>query len=481
MNKFRIFFIIGVILVVVFAILFNFTNLFKRSVTNVSEYTMVKPISINNSLDITTENESDVKLTSYIPLAQSEILLGVVSYDLNLDDSEEQIHIIRRQNDPTGHLILLIALYNQKTRSWFRLQECETLVTQVKTMNLRFQSITNDPVMSLICEGLNEKNESTLTIFRILPHDDTLTNNSLILAFSDYGDSVQLDISKDYTNYVISVSRIIPENPDFIIEEIWEWDTAHNRYIKNKETIVTKDKIISAKIEKLLSSSKNEITQFVSGIWYKTTEARPLYIDFQFTEDKIVFSLIDYSEIYSVDSITQTNRGLYIGCINQSISSLKRYITIEIKSENSIELRIFQNLGLKGESAIDWNGVYTKFYASVKAKPIFEQPSKEIVSSFNGTYKNDTGIQLVLNSPEYFISQTTNAVEHGYFYLLLYNNQYLLDCVPAQGTQRKAFIIKKRIQNQLYSKNTILELIPIRITLTGPVETGEGILELIKQ
>ena len=482
MVKLRTIFIAVIIfIIIVFAVIINFTNIFKNTSVNNSDFTMVKPIIINNSLDITSEKESEVKLISYIPLAQSEILLGILSYDLNFDDSEEQIHIIRKQNDPTGHLILLIAMYNRKTKSWFRLAECETLVTQLKTLNLRFQSITNDPIMSLICEGLNEKNESTLTIYRIVPQNDTLTNNSLILAFSDYGDSVQLDNTNDSLSYVISVSRLIPENPDSIIEEIWKWDNIHNRYVKNKETIINKDKIINSKIEKLLSSSINEITQFINGIWYKTSEIKPLYIDFQFKENKIVFSLVDYSEIYSIDSITQTSRGLYISCINQSITSLKRYITIEIKSESSIELRIFQNLGVKGESAIDWNGVYTKYYSAVKTQSVFEQPSKEIVSSFNGTYLNDSGIQLILNSPEYQLTQATSISEHGYFYILIYNNKYILDCVPTLGAQRKAYIINKRIQNKLDSKHTSIELIPIKITLSGPVETGENVIELVKQ
>ncbi|HOT59517.1 MAG TPA: pallilysin-related adhesin [Spirochaetales bacterium] len=458
-------------------------GIFNTASTKSTDYIMTKPIIINNTMDIATENESKQKLTSLIPLSPSEILLGIISYDLNQDDSEEQIHIVRKQNDPAGHIVLIIAAYNVKTKIWFRLMECETLVTQLKTLNLRFQAITNDSIMSLICEGLNEKNESTLTIYRIIAKPETSANFTLVQVFSDYGDSVAFDTAQSSKDYSIVVSRTVPEAPDTIIEERYEWDFEQSRYAKKLETTIAKDKIINSKIEKLLASTKEEITQFITGIWYRNAEKNQLYIDFQFNEEKIIFSLEDYSEIYSIDSITMTNRGLYISCINQSIASLKRYITLEIRTETSIEVRMFQNLGVKGDSAIDWNGTYSRFYGSTKSKSIFEQLPKEIILSFNGTYKNDTGIQLVLNAPEYSLSKTANDMEHGFFYILLYKNQYILDCIPvnAQGATRKAFFIKKKIQNKLASKATILELVPIKITLKGPVETGETIIELSKQ
>lgn len=474
--------IIIVILIVIIAV--QLISMFKTSTAKSTDYIMTKPIIINNTIDITTENESKQKLTSFIPLSQSEILLGIISYDLNLDDSEEQIHIVRKQNDPAGHIVLIIAVYNQKTKAWMRLMECETLVTQLKTLNLRFQAITHDSIISLICEGLNEKNESTLTIYRIIAKPETLANFTLVQVFSDYGDSVLLDSTQKSESYSIVVSRTIPETPDMILEERWEWDATPSRYSKKSETIINKDKIINSKIEKLLlSSSKEEIIQYITGIWYRTAEKKQLYIDFQFNEEKVIFSVEDYSEIYSIDSITMTNRGLYISCYNQSIASLKRYITLEIRTETSIELRMFQNLGVKGDSAIDWNGTYSRFFGSFKTKSFFEQLPKEILLSFNGTYKNDTGLQLILNSPEYSLSKAANDTEHGFFYILLYNNQYILDCVPVNNpnAQRKAFYIKKKIQNKLDSKATILELVPVKITLKGPVETGETVIELSKQ
>ena len=474
-----------IIIIILVIITIQLVSTFKNSKAKSTDYIMTKPISINNTMDITTGNESKQKLTSFIPLSQSEILLGIISYDLNLDDSEEQIHIIRKQNDPAGHIFVLIAAYNQKTKTWFRMMECETLVTQLKTLNLRFQAITSDSIISLICEGLNEKNESTLTIYRIITKPETSTSFTLVQVFSDYGDSVLLESAQKSEGYSIIVSKTIPETPDMILEERWEWDAVLNRYMKKTETTISKNRIINSKIEKLLSSSKEEITQFITGIWYRTAEKKQLYIDFQFTEEKIIFSVDDYSEIYSIDSITMTNRGLYISSINQSIASLKRYTTIEIKTETSIELRMFQNLGVKGDSAIDWNGTYSRFYGTIKTKSFFEQIPKEILLSFNGTYKNDTGLQLVLNNPEYILNKTSNDTdtEHGFFYILLYKNQYILDCIPVNGpgAQRKTFFIKKRIQNKLDSKGTILELVPVKFTLKGPVETAETGIELIRQ
>lgn len=483
MFKRKTILVLIIIALLIVIITVQLINMFKTTTAKSTDFIMTKPIPINNSMDITAESESKQKLTSFIPLSQSEILLGIISYDLNLDDSEEQIHIVRKQNDPAGHIVLIIAVYNQKTKSWFRLMECETLVTQLKTLNLRFQAITNDAFISLICEGLNEKNESTLTIYRIIAKPETAANFILVQVFSDYGDSVLLNSAQKTESYFIVVSKTIPETPVMILEERWEWDPAYNRYTKKLETVINKEKIINSKIEKLLSSSKDEITQFITGIWYRLAEKKLLYIDFQFNEEKVIFSVDDYSEIYSIDSITMTNRGLYISCINQSITSLKRYITLEIRTETGIEIHMFQNLGVKGDSAIDWNGTYNRFYGSITSKSIFEQLPKEILLSFNGTYKNDTGLQLVLNAPEYSLSRTAHDVEHGFFYLLLYKNQYILDCIPVNttNTQRKAFFIKKKVQNKLDSKSILLELIPIKITLKGPIETGETAIELSKQ
>ena len=455
-----------------------------------SEYSIAKPIVINNVFDSAAETENPQKISSYIPLSPYETLLGITAVDLNLDDSEEQLHVVRKQTDPSGHLFLLVAQYNPKTRTWSRILECETLVTQIKTLNLRIKLITGDNIMSLICEGLNDKNESTISIFRILQSQDAANKLLLQPVFSDFSDSVVLENESNENgktasdSEVISISKNDPDNPEVILEEKWRWDNPTNKYVKYNTQFIQRAKLISSKIAGILNSPTESIFGFVSGIWIKNQNKDSLIIDFQTNENLVVFLMTDYSEIYSIDSVTSTRLGLYISCINQSISTLKRYITLEIKSDNQVELRIFQNINVKGESSVDWNGTYSRYVGNTRNKVVYEPASKETSSAINGTYKDTAAQTLIFNYPSYLIRDASNAIiEEGFACMYSVQGKSLLDLIPTNNPSRprRTFMVSTKSVTILNIKKGLLLLQPVKISLTGILETGEASIEYERQ
>ena len=109
--------------------------------------------------------EERARAASEIPPAANEILMDVYSFNLDSDLEDEQVLAVRRTDDPSGLLRLVVADYLPASRAWVRAWEGSTAVTKVQTLQVLVKDVVGDHIPNIISVGMNERGEQAVSIF----------------------------------------------------------------------------------------------------------------------------------------------------------------------------------------------------------------------------------------------------------------------------------------------------------------------------
>ena len=434
------------------------------------------------------------RLFSAIPLETNETLLDLYSFNLDPDDEEEQILVIRRADDQNGLIRIVVADYSQQSRRWLRTWSGETLATNIKTFQITISDLLGSHEVNIICTGMNELNEQTMSVFwRLISEEDQRlqfapifhgSGDAVLVNTSDRADSYKLGQSKA-SSWSISIWRADPTGGNFLdqVKETWVWSVADNKYVSASTERIPGASIASRITETLLDGTTETFEDFLDGIWYKQStdplSDNALFVTFQPRDGAVLFSAQGIVEIYEWENSNSTRYGLYIACRNQSVRNLRRLMDVELVSMDTINLRVFQDLRIKADIAAKWDGRYRKLGPEM-AKAFQLAPSKAIHTKpeLDGFYTSEDGSELRLTGSSYTL-KTGELNESGGFAVFEISGLTILDLRALQTSQsvsnnRHSWTVTvTNKQNPEGEQKTILTLAPVRIGVAGP-EPLEG-------
>jgi hypothetical protein len=449
----------------------------------------------------TVQSIKSERLSSAIAIEANETLLDLYASNLDMDDEEEQILVIRRTDDPSGRIRIVVADYSPITRRWVRLWEDQTEATKIKTFQVTVGDILGDYSLAIICSGINDANEQTMSVFW-----RTFIDKSQRMQFSPIitvaGDTVTLNTTVRPDSYklglatapswTISAWRADPAaaNPMNQVKEVWNWDPASQRY-----QIISTEHIPGASIarrlaEAILDGQTATFENFIEGIWYKEStdplSEQALFLTFQPKDGAILFSAHGIVEIYEWENSNTTRYGLYVACRNQSVRNLRRLMDIELVSSDTINVRVFQDLRIKADIADRWDGRYRQLGAEM-AKAFRREPAEArmMPDSIDGEYQSGDGVRLSFSGTSYtWIDQ--DLTEIGYYTIFNLDASRILDmrrfqAAPDSLADRKSWILTLSGKDDAPGKPIrILTLQPVRIGLKG-IEKLDGPLLTLEQ
>ncbi len=382
--------------------------------------------------------ETTTKLTSAIALNPDETLLDLYAYNIDFEDEEdEQILVVRRTNDSAGKLRVVLADYSPLTRRWTRAWEGETLATKIKTFQLSIQDLIGDHNLNIICQGINESNEQTMTVF--WKSNDAKSAQGLYFStvFAAAGNNVELQTTERPESYKLGQSNaesfpILLWRADGAgvtapagalsldkIKETWNWDFSLKSYKKTSEEKITGSSTNQLLVDSILDGNIDTFTGFLDGIWYKESidplTSQALFITFQIRDKTLFFSGEGSLELFQWETSDLNRYGIYISCRNQSVQNLRRLINIELSSPNSIAVNVFQDLRIKAEIAKKWDGTYRRLSDEI-AKSSRKPPSTAVESKdrMTGAYSASDGSILNLDYPNYSLNASSQKEEGIY-------------------------------------------------------------------
>ena len=435
------------------------------------------------------------RLSSAIELEPDETLLDLYSFNLDFDDEDEQVLVVRASDDPAGAMRVVVADYSPGTRRWARAWEGVTAATQVKTFQVAVNDLVGDHNLNIVCTGINERNEQTMTVFwKTLPESGEpglwfakvfeMAGNAVLIEDVERPAAYKLGQS-NAESWTISVWRTDPSSGNFMdqVRETWTWNFAERRYVLAGEERIPGASIARRMAESVLDGKAETFERFLDGIWYKESvdPASPeaLFVTFQSGEDNVLFSGAGIVEIYQWESSNPTKYGLYIACRNNSVRNLRRLLDVELSASDAISIRVFQDLRIKADVSGKWDGVYRKLAPEI-ARGFRRDPSSAELSPSSpaGRYLAADGTELRFAGSTYVL-RDGGGLEEGGFGVYRLGDKLVMDMKAlkrngAASSARRSWLMATSTRSEEGGAPVdILTLTPVRIGIDG-VESVES-------
>lgn len=402
-----------------------------------------------------------VKVTAAIPLNPNETLLDLYSYNLDYDDEEEQILVVRLSDDPQGTIHIIVADYTPTTKRWTRAWQGNTLITKVKTLQISVNDLIGDHNLNIVCSGMNDNNEQTMTIYWKTQDKEQRQELSFAKVFEQAGSAVRIEETERPESYKlgqsnadswpISVYRADTSSSNYLdqIREVWKWSFADKSYVRSSTDRIAGASIASKMAEQILDGTTDTFKAFLEGTWYKETNdplaTDALFITFQSRDNSLLFSGTGLVEIYEWESSNPTRYGMYVASRNQSVQNLRRLMDIELASTDSITVRVFQDYRIKADISGTWDGRYRRLSAEL-ANSFKRAPSvaTTVTGQLEGDYSADDGSKLTLRGTGYRL-ESSASIETGSYTLYTLDGKTILDMrsngEAGKPSQRRSWIV----------------------------------------
>ncbi len=433
-------------------------------------------------------------LSSTIPLEPNETLLDLYSFNLDFDDEEEQVLIIRESDDQAGIVRVVLADYSPYSKKWSRSWKGSTLVTKNKTFQVNVSDLIGDHNLNIVCTGMNDANEQTMTIYWKSQDLDQKLGTTFVKVFEQAGSTVVIEAAERPDSYKlgqsnaeswpVSVWKADTNSGNYLdqLKEQWNWSFTDKAYVLTTTERIPGASIARKMAESILDGTAETFKAFLDGTWYKES-FDPLspdaqFITFQSRDESVLFSGYGLIEVYGWENSNPTRYGLYIASRNQSVRNLRRLMDIELASADSVNVRVFQDYRIKADISGRWDGRYRRLSpeiaASFKRAPAMATTTD---ADLSGLYESDDGTRLSLDITSYRI-ESGDDVQRGALTQYTLSGKTILD-MRQESTDGSAPVRKSWIAELATKKaddgsvSQVLTLQEARIGILGiePAQT----------
>ncbi|MFW6260542.1 MAG: pallilysin-related adhesin [Spirochaetota bacterium] len=365
--------------------------------------------------------DSDPELKVRLP--PEYIPSQAITANLDLDETDEQIIVFKRRDDPDDLIRLLVVSFDPIRNSWVRAWEGVTAATSVRSFSVYTDDLIGDHEQELVAFGINNDGEQTLDVFR-------RTNDALGLGLSF---APILSITADVTIEVDEVPRseayeametvsapsfpIIAERRDLESENVFDtvqttyfWDYASRRYVPGRVESISGEAIEDSRLRDLFAGDEEDFEQFLSGPWYRSSGAGEIQMAFFGPRDRtIVFhsGYLQQSFIWDNSTTTVYGRGVSLFVTNESIRTVKKLVNVSVGDLNEI------TVSMQGSEGLD--GTYERLTGSLQAA-VLESDERVRLSpiDLSGLYRSDSGVEIFFSDPQFTYREGSDRRLGGY-------------------------------------------------------------------
>jgi hypothetical protein len=333
-----------------------------------------------------------------------------VTVNLDLDESEEQIIVFKRRDDPDDLIRLLVVAFDPIRNSWIRAWEGVTAATSVRSFSVYTDDLIGDHEQEIVAFGINTNGEQTLDVFR-------KTSDALGLGLSyapilSVAADVTIDIDKvarpdsyeamdtvTIPSYTVLAERRdrTSANPFDSIRTTYFWDFSARRYVPGRVESVSGEAIADGRLRDLFAGNEHDFERFLSGPWYRSSDTETTQLAFFGHRDRtIVFHNGHLQQAYLWDNSTKAvyGRGVSLFITNESIRTVKRLVSVSVQDLNRITIAI------QGTNGLD--GTYERLTGSLQTAVLRTEARMRLSETeLSGLYRSDAGIEIVFRNPEF--------------------------------------------------------------------------------
>jgi len=322
------------------------------------------------------------------PLESNEIALAVLNIDFDNDFTEEQVVAFRSLSGAENQVAITLFTHDERAKQYRRVWNAPVAAMTPGTVSLYTQDLLGDRSHCVIITGMSAQGDQIMTVFRQDPRSDrTLPfaviaeiriGGSITVQETDRPLAYQQGIARGQP-FVISASGRDSESGNIMdrVEISYAYNSVRGVYEQSAITRVPGSQIEERRLRELLTGEPKVFENFIHDLWYHVTPQgtidRGQYLYFDPEKREIIFFGDGTQQVFTWNYSNSTRYGLFISSQNISVTTLRRFLNIELESLDSISMRVNEDIRLKIYLSASWDGSYRR--AGIAARASEEEKS----------------------------------------------------------------------------------------------------------
>jgi len=379
------------------------------------------------------------------PLGDEEQFISALNFDFYNDSIEEQLVAFRSRID-SGQVSIAYFSYDEKTGTYRRSWNAPTAASMPGTVSLFTLDLLGDRRDCVILTGMNAEGKHTLTAFHKVEKEDInrpfikiaeiQVDGSITIQETDRPMAYRQGITKGQPFTILAYGQDSgSSNMLDRIEIEYAYNPVKGFFEQGRITRIPGSQIEQQRVREILSGKPKVFEEFINDLWYHVSPAgaidRSQYLYFDPGNREIIFYGEDTQQVFNWQHSNSTRYGLYISSQNIAVTTLRRFLDIELESIDSIRMKVFEDVRLKIGISASWDGSYRR------AGKVYEHdaPPRPYIEA---SYDSSMGRLRFYPNGEYELNSSDQLVKGRYAFFRV-NDKELLELRPERnGTQRSA-------------------------------------------
>jgi len=422
------------------------------------------------------------------PLDNEEQIISALNFDFYNDSIEEQL-VAFRSRVASGQVYIAYVCYDGQSKAYRRTWNAPTAASMPGTVSLFTLDLLGDRRDCVILTGMNAGGKHTLTAFHKVERED-MNRPFIKIAEIEVDGSINIQETERPMAYRQGIAKgqpfaIIAYGQDSASENVLDrieieyvYNPARGFYEQGRITRIPGSQIEQRRVREILSGQPKVFEEFINDLWYHVspmgTIDKSQYLYFDPSNREIIFYGEETQQIFRWQSSNATRYGIYITSQNNAVTTLRRFLDIELESLDSIRMKVFEDVRLKIGISASWDGSYRragKVYAN-------DAPPRPYTDA---GYDSSMGRLRFYPNGDYELNSSDQS-EKGRYAFFRVNDKDMLELRPNRGAnqltaQNNEDRMIYRIASQTAENFT---LIRVRLSPAGIQDLQEGQIFLTK-
>jgi hypothetical protein len=373
------------------------------------------------------------------PLDDEEQIISALNFDFYNDSIEEQI-VAFRSRLASGPVSIAYVSYDERIRTYRRFWNAPTAASMPETVSLFTLDLIGDRRDCVILTGMNAEGKHTLTAFQKAEKED---HNRPFVKIAE----IQVDglINIQETERPAAYRQGITKGQPFTIiaygqdgesdnmldriEIEYVYNPVRGFYEQGRITRIPGSQIEQRRVREILSGHPKVFEEFINDLWYHVspmgTVDKSQYLYFDPATREIIFFGEETQQIFRWQSSNATRYGIYVISQNIAVTTLRRFLDIELESLDSIRMKVFEDVRLKIGISASWDGSYRragKVYAN-------DSPPRPYTDA---SYDSSMGRLRFHPNGDYELNSSDSSVKGRYAFFRVHDRD-MLELRPDRG------------------------------------------------
>ncbi|MFP4209834.1 MAG: pallilysin-related adhesin [Alkalispirochaeta sp.] len=362
-----------------------------------------------------------------VELPDEMLFISAQDANLDIDEPEEQIVVVKRRDDPEDRIRIVVADFDTLRNTYRITWEGKTLATNIRTFAVSSQDLIGDHVDEIVGVGTDRQGRQTMDVFRRQQDEATATGIAYERIFSVATDgSIEIASQQRSDSYrtLQSNGRSFPidvyrqnretETPLDLIMTRWTWNVSQGRYIQSAVEPIPAMQIEEERLRVLYDGEAEELEQFITGPWFRSRgesmseDVELAYFDPESRE--VVLFHEDRQERYewmnSYKTLYAEGPGLWMNLRNDVLSTVRLQLSLTILGVDTMQLSV--------DGAEYWNGSYQRMTSGIQSGVLRRYNLNAPSFVLDGVYTNENDVELLFNRPFFHLRTPTIDWSGGY-------------------------------------------------------------------